>query len=124
MNRNVQARSIGLATIIIGFAAMMMFGPGAAWADSAHDDYNRQRDLHQWYSAYHYDAFHDHGKQRGKRLGHHKHKHHVRYYCRPCNHFFGARVELYDHVARRHRVPLRRLSLAVSFGAFGWIFFG
>jgi len=120
MIRNVSTRWIGRAAIILGFAAMFSFGAGAAWAD--HDHYNRGRVAPWWNAAYHDHAFHAHDQRPGKRLGHHKHQ--ARYYCRPCNHYFTARADLYDHVAHRHRVPLRRLSLAVSFGPFGWIFFG
>jgi hypothetical protein len=124
MIRNVQARPKWLAMMIIGFAAMLLSASSAAWADSAHNDYDRHWNYGQVQSqsAHDHHVFQKRYHQHGKRRGHEKH--HVGYYCRPCNHYFSARDELYDHVAYRHRVPFRHLSVAVSFGAFGWIFFG
>jgi hypothetical protein len=112
--------------MIIGSAAMLLFAPSAAWAGSGHHDYDRHRttsryDSHSAHARGHH-ASHKRKGHRGKRRGHEKH--HVGYYCRPCNHYFSARNELYDHVAYRHRVPFRHLEVAVSFGGFGWIFFG
>jgi hypothetical protein len=132
MIRNAKVRPRWLATICIGSAVMLLLAPSAAWAGSGHNDYDRYR-THGRYESYsnnghhvshkrHQHVFHKRQHHRGKRRGHEKH--HVGYYCRPCNHYFSARDELYDHVAYRHRVPFRQLSLAVSFGAFGWIFFG
>ena len=132
MTRNVQARPKWLATIIIGSAAILLFAPSAAWAGSGHHDYDRHRTHGQYKSHFahlhhtshkrHHYVSHKRHHQRGKRRGHEKH--HVGYYCRPCNNYFSARDELYDHVAYRHHVPFRHLTVAVSFGAFGWIFFG
>ena len=140
MTRNVQARSKWLAPIIIGSAAMLMLAPGAAWAGSGDHDYDRHRTdgryesnsahpHHAFHKRHHYaspkrhrHASHKRHHQRGKRRG--REIHHVGYYCRPCNNYFSARGELYDHVAYRHQVPYRHLSLAVSFSSFGWIFFG
>jgi hypothetical protein len=118
--------------IIIGSAAMLLFSPSAAWAGSGHDDYDRHR-AHGQYESHsaqfhhashkkHHRVSHKRSHQPGKRRGHQKH--HVGYYCRSCDRHFDARVGLYDHVAYRHRVPYRNLEIAVSFGEFGWIFFG
>ena len=132
MIRNAQARPKWLATIFVGSAAILLFAPSAAWAGSGHDDYDRYRTHGQYesHSAHHRHASHKRNHrasykrhhQQGKRRGYEKH--HAGYYCRPCDHYFGARNELYDHVAYQHRVPFRQLSIAVSFGSFGWIFFG
>jgi hypothetical protein len=132
MIRNAQVRPRWLATIVIGSAAMLLFAPSAAWADSGHNDYDRDR-THGWYqshSAHRHHASHKRNKHAFQKR-HHKHgkrrgydERYVGYYCQPCDHYFSARDELYDHVAYQHRVPYRQLSLAVSFGAFGWIFFG
>ena len=141
MIRNAQARSKWLSVTTIGFAATLLFAPSAAWAGSGHNDYDRHR-TSSYYEARHTEARHHHashkrhhhashkghhrasykGHQRGKRRGHEKQS--VGYYCRPCDHYFSARDELYGHVAYRHRVPSRHLEVAVSFGEFGWIFFG
>ncbi len=140
MIRNAQAQPKWLVTIFIGSAAMLLFAPSAAWAGSGHRDYDRYRTHGQYQShsehrhhishkRYHHVSHrrnhhfshkrhHQHGKRRGYETQH------VGYYCRPCNHYFSARDELYDHVAHQHHVPFRDLSVAVSFGAFGWIFFG
>jgi hypothetical protein len=142
MTRNAQAQSTRLATIIIGSAAILLFIPIAAWAGSGDYDYDRHRTSsdyrwqygdaghrhvshkrhHRAFHKRHHYASHKRNHPRGKRRGYEKHA--VGYYCEPCNHYFSARDELYDHVAYRHDVPFRHLSLAVSFGAFGWIFFG
>jgi hypothetical protein len=131
MTRNAQARTKRLSVIIIGSAAILLFAPSAAWAGSGHNDYDRHRTRdHYWsQSAYHHDTSH----KRHHRASHKRHprgklrgyeKHHVGYYCRPCDRYFRARGGLYDHVAYRHRVPNRHLEVAVDFGEFGWIFFG
>jgi len=129
MTRNTQARPKWLPGAIIGFLALLLLAPSAAWAGSR-DDYDRTTG-HHW--SHFGDARHQHAslnhkhhgaykhKHPGKRRGHHKH---VDFYCRPCDRYFSARNGLYDHVAYRHRVPSRYLELAVSFGEFGWIFFG
>ena len=140
MTRNAQSRPKWLATIIIGSAAMLLFAPSAAWAGSGHRDYDRHRTNGEYRShsaqfhhasdkrhrhashKRHRHASHKRHHQRGKRRGHQKH--HVDYYCRSCDRYFDARAALYDHVAYRHRVPDRHLGIAVSFGEFGWIFFG
>ncbi len=128
MTRNVQARPKWLATIIIGSAAILLFAPSAAWAGSGHRDYDRNRTHSQHQSQFAYSHHVSH--ERDHHVSHKRHRqrgyeqHHIGYYCRPCNHYFSARDELYDHVAYQHRVPYRHLSLAVSFGTFGWIFFG
>jgi hypothetical protein len=80
-----------------------------------------KRNHHASYKRNHH-ASHKRNHQRGKRHGYETQP--FGYYCEPCNHYFSARDELYDHVAYRHDVPFRQLSVAVSFGAFGWIFFG
>jgi hypothetical protein len=133
MIRNAQAQPKWLSVTTIGFAATLLLAPSAAWAGSGHNDYDRHR-TSSYYEARHADARHHHashkrhhhashkGHQRGKRRGHEKQ--YVGYYCRPCDHYFSARDELYGHVAYRHRVPSRHLEVAVSFGEFGWIFFG
>ncbi len=132
MARNAQVRPKWLASIIVGSAAILLLAPSAAWAGSSHHDYDRHRS-HDWYQTHseyrhhasqnrnHHASYNKHHR-RGKRHGHETQ--HFGYYCKPCNHYFSARDELYDHVAYRHDVPYRHLSLAVSFGAFGWIFFG
>ena len=126
MTRIAQARPKRLSAIIIGSAAMLLFAPSAAWAGSGHHDYDRHRTYGHYEShssyAFQHHASHERHHYRGKRRGHQKH--HVGYYCRPCNHYFSARSELYDHVSYRHHVPFRHLTAAISFGAFGWIFFG
>jgi hypothetical protein len=140
MIRNAQARPKWLVTIFIGSAAMLMFAPSAAWAGSGDHDYDRYRTHGQYQShtehrhhishkRYHHvshrrnhHSSHKRHYQHGKRRGYETQ--YVGYYCRPCNHYFSARDELYDHVAHQHHVPFRDLSVAVSFGAFGWIFFG
>lgn len=124
MMRNAQVRPKWLATIMIGSAAILLFAPSAARAGSGHHDYNRDRSYGQYqsYSTHHHYASHKRHHPRGKRRGYEKQ--HVGYYCRPCNRYFSARDGLYDHVAYQHRVPFRHLSVAVSFGAFGWIFSG
>jgi hypothetical protein len=141
MIRNAQAQSKWLSVTTIGFAATLLLAPSAAWAGSGHNDYDRHR-TSSYYEARHTDARHQDashkrhqhasqkrhhrashkGHHRGKRRGHEKQS--VGYYCRPCDHYFSARDELYGHVAYRHRVPSRHLEVAVSFGEFGWIFFG
>ncbi len=126
MARIAQARRKRLSAIIIGSAAMLLFAPSAAWAGSGHHDYDRHRTYSHYNShsthADQHHASHQRHHQRGKWRGHEKH--HVGYYCRSCNHYFSARGELYHHVSYRHHVPFRHLAAAVSFGAFGWIFFG
>lgn len=82
---------------------------------------SHERDRHVSHKRHHYVS-HKRHRQHGKRRGYEKY--HVGYYCGPCNHYFSARDELYDHVAHHHHVPYGHLSLAVSFGGFGWIFFG
>ena len=133
MTRNVQARPKWLSGTIVAFLAVLLFAPSAAWAGSRHDDYDRHR-THSHYGFRSDDARHSHAshkrchkafhkhKNHGKRRGHQKH--YVDYYCRPCDRYFSARGGLYDHVNERHRVPYRQLEIAVSFGEFGWIFFG
>ena len=141
MTRNAQVRPRWLSVVTIGFAATLLFAPSAAWAGSGHNDYDRHR-TSSHYEWSHADARHHHashkrhhgkfhkrhrrashrGHYHGKRRGHEKQ--YVDYYCRPCDRYFSARDELYDHVAYRHRVPSRHLEVAVSFGDFGWIFFG
>jgi hypothetical protein len=133
MIRNAQAQPKWLSVTTIGFAATLLFAPSAAWAGSGHNDYDRHR-TSSYYEARHTDARHQYDShkrhhhashkshQRGKRRGHEKQF--VGYYCRPCDHYFSARDELYGHVAYRHRVPSRHLEVGVSFGEFGWIFFG
>jgi len=132
MARNAQARPKWLFATIIGSAAMLLLSPSAAWAGSGDYDYGRHRtsdydNFHSGHARGH-QVFHQrhhyasHKRQHGKRRGHAKH--HVGYYCRPCDRYFSARAKLYDHVAYRHDVPFRHLSIAVSFGPFGWIFFG
>ncbi len=133
MTRNALARPNWLSGTIVAFLALLLFAPSVAWAGSRHDDYDRHRTSGHYWSrsddarhlhASHgrqHAAFHKH-KHRGKRRGHHKH--YVDYYCRPCDRYFSARGGLYDHVNARHRVPYRQLEIAVSFGEFGWIFFG
>jgi len=111
--------------MITGSLAMLLLAPSAAWAGSR--DYNsdhRHASNHyraQFDPSYRHDASCKH-KHHGKGRGHQKH--HVDYYCRACNHYFGARAKFYDHVAYRHRVPYQNLEVAVSFGEFGWIFVG
>jgi hypothetical protein len=140
MTRIAQARPTRLATIIMGSAAILLFVPITAWAGSGDHDYDRYRTYndYRWQGGdsghrhashkRHHRASHKRNHPRGKRRGYEKQrgyeKHAVGYYCEPCNHYFSARDELYDHVAYPHDVPFRQLSLAVSFGAFGWIFFG
>ena len=140
MIRNAQVRPKWLATILIGSASALLFAPSAAWAGSRHQDYDRHR-THGQYQSHsgqrqhvshkrnHHGVYrrdhrvsHKRHHQHGKRRGYERQN--VGYYCEPCNHYFGARDELYDHVAYQHHVPFRHLSLAVSFGSFGWIFFG
>jgi hypothetical protein len=141
MTRNALAQPKWLFVMTIGFAATLLFAPSAAWAGSGNYDYDRHR-TSDHYESRHADARHHHashnrhhsishkrhqrashkGHQRGKRRGHEKQS--VGYYCRPCDHYFSARDELYGHVAYRHRVPSRHLEVGVSFGEFGWIFFG
>jgi hypothetical protein len=126
MARIAQARAQRLSVMIIGSAAMLLFAPSAAWAGSGDYDHDRHRNrghykAHSSHARNHH-ASHERQHHRGKWRGHKKH--HVGYYCKPCNHYFSARDELYDHVAYRHHVPFRHLTVAVSFGAFGWIFFG
>ena len=138
MNRIAQTRTNRLSAIIIGSAAILLFAPSAAWAGSGHDDYDRHRSNdHYWsHSVYDRGTSHNH-HQASHNRHHHKfkkrhplgklrgyEKRHVDYYCRPCNRYFRARVGLRDHVAYRHRVPYRNLEVALSFGEFGWIFFG
>jgi hypothetical protein len=141
MTRNVQARPKWLAAMTIGFAATLLLAPSAAWAGSKNSDYDRHRSSRYHESDYadarHHNASHKRhhrvshkrhhrashkGHQYGKRRGHVEQT--VGYYCRPCDHYFSARDELYGHVAYRHRVPSRNLEVGVSFGEFGWIFFG
>ena len=141
MVRNAQAQPKWLSVTTIGFAAALLLAPSAAWAGSGHNDYDRHRTSNRYESrqadAHHYHASHKRNHhashkrhhrashknhKRGKRRGHEKQ--YVGYYCRPCDHYFSARDGLYDHVAYRHRVPSRHLEVAVSFGEFGWIFFG
>ena len=141
MIRNAQAQPKWLSVMTIGFAATLLLAPSAAWAGSGHNDNDRHRTASQYESrdadARHHHASHKRHHQashkrhqrafhknhwRGKRRGHEKQ--YVGYYCRPCDHYFSARDELYGHVAYRHRVPSRHLEVAVSFGEFGWIFFG
>ncbi len=133
MIRNAQVQPKWLSVTTIGFAATLLFAPSAALAGSGNYDYDRHR-TSSHYEPRHADARHHHashkrhqrafhkGHQRGKRRGHEKQF--VGYYCRPCDHYFSARGELYDHVAYRHQVPFRHLDVAVSFGGFSWIFFG
>ncbi len=83
--------------------------------------FSHKRSHHVSHKRHHYVS-HKRHRQHGKRRGYEKY--HVGYYCGPCNHYFSARDELYDHVAHHHHVPYGHLSLAVSFGGFGWIFFG
>jgi hypothetical protein len=141
MTRNAQSRPKWLSVTTIGFAATLLFAPSVAWAGSGNHDYNRQRTSshYEWYESdardqhashkrHHRKAHKRHHRashknyDRGKRRGHHKQ--HVDYYCRECDRYFDARDGLYDHVAYRHRVPYRNLEVAISFGEFGWIFFG
>ncbi len=148
MIRNAQLRTTWLTALVVGSAAMALVAPSAAWAGHRHGDHDRHRDHGHYRSHYaHYEHApharhhhashrghhyvshkrHHHGShkwhhKRGRRLGHLKH--HVDYYCRACNHYFGARAELYDHVFYRHRVPYRDLEVAITFGEFGWIFLG
>jgi hypothetical protein len=140
MARNVQVRPNWLASIIVGSAAILLLSPSAAWADPRHHDYDRHRshDGYQTHSEYrHHASYNRNHHSSHKRNRHASHKRNHRpgkrrghetqqfgYYCKPCNHYFSARDELYDHVAYRHDVPFRHLSVAVSFGALGWIFFG
>jgi len=141
MTRNAQARPKWLSGAIIAFLAMLLFAPSAVWAGSRDYDYDRHRtsdngwsqpdDARHWHASHkrhhhashkrHHKAFSKH-KNHGKRRGHQKH--YVDYYCRPCDRYFSARTGLYDHVNDRHRVPYRKLEIAVHFGEFGWIFFG
>jgi len=132
MTRNAQSRPKWLATAIIGSAAMLLFAPSAAWAGSGHHDCDRHR-THAEYRSHsaqfhhashkrHHKVSHKRHHQYGKRRGHHEQ--HVDYYCKSCDRYFDARAALYDHVAYRHRVPSQHLGIAVSFGEFGWIFFG
>jgi hypothetical protein len=141
MTRIAQARPSWLLITTIGFATALMFAPTAAWAGSAKHDH----DAYRAYGAYdshpsearhrhaahkRYERIDDRRYQRalrkmhkhGRRLGHEKN--YVGFYCEPCNRAFSARRGLYDHVGYRHQVPFRDLSLAISFGSFGWIFFG
>ena len=132
MTRNAQSRPKWLATIIIGSAAMLLFAPSAAWAGSGHRDYDRHRTNGEYRShsaqfqhashKRHHKVSHKRHHKYGKRRGHHEHQ--ADYYCRSCDRYFSARAGLYEHVAYRHRVPDRHLGVAVSFGEFGWIFFG
>jgi hypothetical protein len=141
MTRNAQVRPRWLPVLTIGFAATLLFAPSAAWAGSGHYDHDRHRTSshNEWRhdDARHHHASHKrhHGKSHkrhqrashrghyhGKRRGHEKQ--YVDYYCRPCDRYFSAQDGLYDHVAYRHRVPSRNLEVAISFGEFGWIFFG
>ena len=142
MTRNAQAQPRWIRGAIISFLAMLLFAPSAAWAGSRDYDYDRHRssdrhwsqsdDARHWHASHkrhhhdcekrHHKAFRKHWKHHGKRRGHHKH--YVDYYCRPCDRYFDARIGLYDHVNARHRVPYRKLEVAVDFGEFGWIYFG
>jgi hypothetical protein len=140
MARNAQVRPKWLASIIVGSAALLLLAPSAAWADPNHRDYDRHRshDGYQTHSEYRHHASHKRNHHASSKRNHHASykRNHQRgkrhgyetqpfgYYCEPCNHYFSARDELYDHVAYRHDVPFRHLSVAVSFGAFGWIFSG
>ena len=141
MTRNAQAQPKWLSGAIIAFLAMLLFAPSAAWAGSRDYDYDRHRtsdgygsqsdEARHWNASHkshrhashkrHHKAFRKHWKH-GKRRGHQKD--YVDYYCRPCDRYFSARTGLYDHVNARHRVPYRKLEIAVDFGEFGWIFFG
>jgi hypothetical protein len=105
--------------MITGWLAVLLLVPSAAWAGSRDYDSN-----HYGSRSGHANQNYGHSKHKhhGKRRGHEKHR--VGYYCRPCNHYFSARNALYDHVAYRHRGPSQRLQVSVSFGEFGWIFFG
>jgi hypothetical protein len=144
MTRNAQAQPKWLSGAIIAFLAMLLFAPSAVWAGSRDYDYDHHRtsdgywsqydDARHWHASHkrhhhashkrHHKASHKHWKH-AKRRGHHKHhKHYIDYYCRPCDRYFSARTGLYDHVNARHRVPYRKLEIAVDFGEFGWIFFG
>jgi hypothetical protein len=125
MTRFTQARAKWRCVMVIGTLVMLLSAPGAAWAGSRGHDSDRHRTSNQYrfqsgHAHQHHASYkhNDHGKRRGHR------KHLVDYYCRACNHYFGARDELYHHVVYRHRVPYRNLEIAVSFGEFGWIFFG
>ena len=140
MIRNAQVRPKWLATFLIGSAAALLFAPSAAWAGSGHHDYDRDRTHGQYQSHSEYGHHVSHKRnhhgvyRRDHRVSHKRHHQHGKrrgyetqhagYYCRPCNHYFSARDALYDHVAHHHHVPFGHLSLAVSFGPFGWIFSG
>jgi hypothetical protein len=133
MIRNAQVQPKWLSVTTIGFAATLLFAPSAAWAGSGHNDYDRHS-TSSYYEARHTDARQHHASHKRQHHASHKRHHHgkrrghekqfVGYYCRPCDHYFSARDELYGHVAYRHRVPSRHLEVAVSFGELGWIFFG
>lgn len=125
MSRIAQDRPKWRSVVVTGMFAMLLLAPSAAWAGSRDCDSGRYRTSNHYRSqsghVHRQHASYKH-KHHGKRRGHQKH--HVDYYCRACNHYFGARDELYDHVVYRHRVPSRDLEVAISFGEFGWIFFG
>ncbi len=125
MTTMAQTRPRWRSVTITGLLGMLLLAPSAAWAgprdyDSAHrhdsDCYGSRVEY-----AHRHHVSHAH-KNRGRALGHHKHR--VAYFCRACNHYFGARAALYDHVVYRHRVPPQNLAISIRFGEFGWIFFG
>jgi hypothetical protein len=125
MTRIARALSRWRSVTMIGFLAMLLMAPSAAWASSRRDDSAR----HRGFDSNRPRVEHAHGhpvfyesKSRGRGRGHRKHP--VAYFCSACNHTFGARSELYDHAAYRHGVPSQNLGISIRFGEFGWIFFG
>ena len=125
MTRIARSLSQWRSVAMIGFLAILLLAPTAAWAGSRRDDSGRHRGFDsnrsQVEHAHGHPVFYE-SKSHGRGRGHQKH--HVAYFCSACNHTFGARSELYHHVTYRHGVPSPNLGISIRFGELGWIFFG
>ena len=71
------------------------------------------------YGRYDYGRHH-----RNYNRGHRNHSQSSRYFCKPCNHYFGSRTSLYHHVGDHHNVPFWRLANALVYTTLGLIFYG
>lgn len=124
------------AAAILGAALMMAPPPAVADRDDWEDgDRHRHRQHKQHNKHKHHHGHHEHGEWCAPRryarpyVAYESHHHYApprraRYYCDPCDHWYGTESSFHYHVHHHHRVSRALLPAVIAATVFGAIYAG
>lgn len=143
VSRSVPPKStharLAAAAAVVGAALMLAPPPAAAdrdWDDDDRPDYYEHSDHHHKHKHARHHRHHEHGDWCAPRRYARPHVVYayeprryappprVRYYCDPCDRWYGSEASFHSHVHNHHRVARALLPAVIAATVFGAIYAG